>query len=106
MDWGLIAVLGGLGAFILGARWLHARRERTRPEGVYGPGGRLYGRRADGRFVTWWLRRPIDDHQLTAALDAAWREQQAGRRNPHAPSPRARGGGDPTGCLDIFRLFD
>jgi uncharacterized protein YjeT (DUF2065 family) len=108
VDWGLIAVLGGLGIFIIGSRWGHAHWVRTMPEGVYGPGGRLYGRCAVGRFVTWWLRRRIDDPALIAALHAAWTEQQAGRPNPHAPSPRAGGGsgGDLGGCLDIFRLFD
>ena len=107
MDWVMIGLMGGLAAFILGSRWGYARWVRTLPEGVYGPGGRLYGRRRDGRFVTWWLRRRVEDPQLIGALHAAWTEQQAGRPNPHTPAPKPRrGGSDLGGCLDIFRFFD
>lgn len=102
MDWATIALMGGLAVFLIGSRRLYAWRVRTNPERVFGPGGRLYGRDADGRFVTWWLRRPIDDPQLAATLHAAWSEQKAGRPNPHRPRSK---GGDLGGCLDIFGLF-
>ena len=107
MDWVTIALMGGLAAFLIGSRWLYAWRVRTKPEPVFGPGGRLYGRRADGSFVTWWLRRPIEEPQLLNTLHRAWSEQKAGRPNPYMPRGKGGGGGaDLSGCLDIFRLFD
>jgi hypothetical protein len=108
MDWGMIAVMAALGLFLVGSRWGYARWERTKPEIVWAPGGKIYGRRADGSFVTWLGRRRVTDPALVAALQEGWDVQQACQPNPHRPPHKGRRGGGAglSSLLDAVRWFD
>jgi hypothetical protein len=80
MDGATIAILAGGGialAFVL--LWAWVRWQMTAPESVTGPDGGQWGRRKDGAFVTPWRRR-VKDPVTIAALEKAWKNEEAERR--------------------------